>query len=881
MHSNHISLDGNNNIVIQEAQGSHIYVNSEEGVRQLLAEQGDEIKQILEHLQAQPEPVLQQFAQKIYQIGQIENAHFHIYGERTIKKHLTPPPFIPELFLGREVDLKTVHQKLFRGDNLLLLVNGQGGIGKTTLAAKYWEAYQDQYSHVAWVFAGNSLLDALLTLAQELALSFPEAMPNVERLPLLLKALSNLNKPCLLVIDNANDLEDLENHYLALRSCSNFHLLLTTRITEFEQAAFHQIQPLESKVAIDLFQTHYPKYQASDQPLMDQILGAVGHNTLVIELLAKKLRNLNKLREQYSLADLLQDLQGKGLLALGKSAPVKVGYQASVLALRQETPEAIIAAMYDLGELSAGEKQLMSVFAVLPAERIEFRVLEELLPETAELDSDLLALAQKGWLDYDEAGASFKISPVVQEIVRKKNETLSADCEGLIEALNEKLRYEPTTGHFLNASYSEAAVFARYGEMLVGCFEEADNGLAVLCERLGSFHRTRGNLAQALQFFEQYNQLSQELFEAYPGNVAFKKGLAITYQFLGQTHADLGNLAQALRFFEQFNQLSQELVEAYPHKVDFKNGLAISYEKSGQTHASLGNLAQALRFFETETQLFQELVEAYPDNVDFKNGLAIAYQFLGQTNTSLGNLAQAQRFFEQYYQLERQLFETYPDNVAFKNELAISHLKLGQTHVDLGNLAQALSFFETETQLFKELFEAYPDNVAFKNGLAISYSKLGQTHASLGNLARALPFLKQFNQLELQLFGAYPDNVGFKNSLAVSYTKLGMIHLLQADLIPAQVAFASFYQYSEELYEQAPDNIAISANYAEAMAIVAALRLLQGDDALSELDTAKQHFDRLHQLSERDYFAQKSALVAQMQVPSADMRALIIALSKF
>jgi hypothetical protein len=379
MHTNHISLDGNNNIVIQDAQGSHIYVNSDEGARQLLAEQGDQIKQILEHLQAQAEPVLQQFAQKIYQIGRIENAHFHIYGDRSIKKHLTPPPFIPELFLGREVDLTTVHQKLFSGDNLLLLVSGQGGIGKTTLAAKYWEKYQDQYSHVAWVFAGNSLLDALLSLAQALEMSFPEAMPNVKRLPLLLKALCNLNKPCLLVIDNANDLEDLENHYLALRSCSNFHLLLTTRITEFEQAAFHQIQPLETQVAIDLFQTHYPKYQASEQPLLEQILSAVGYNTLVIELLAKNLRNLNKLREQYSLADLLQDLQAKGLLALGKSAPVKVGYQAPGLALRQATPEAIIAAMYDLGALSVGEKRLMSVFAVLPAEKIGFEALRELL----------------------------------------------------------------------------------------------------------------------------------------------------------------------------------------------------------------------------------------------------------------------------------------------------------------------------------------------------------------------------------------------------------------------------------------------------------------------------------------------------------------------
>ncbi|MEL6945170.1 MAG: hypothetical protein AAFO82_21170, partial [Bacteroidota bacterium] len=56
----------------------------------------------------------------------------HNYGKKQIEKYLTIPPFQSDFFIGREQDLTAIHEKLFQGDNLLLLVNGRGGMGKTT-----------------------------------------------------------------------------------------------------------------------------------------------------------------------------------------------------------------------------------------------------------------------------------------------------------------------------------------------------------------------------------------------------------------------------------------------------------------------------------------------------------------------------------------------------------------------------------------------------------------------------------------------------------------------------------------------------------------------------------------------------------------------------
>ncbi len=237
------------------------------------------------------------------------------HGNQPIPKNLTAPPFISKVFIGREAEIKAVRQQLQNG-HLLLLVNGEGGIGKTTLAAHYYQQYAHDYQHLAWVFAESSLLDALLSLARPLQLEFAPEWSSQQRLNALLAGMANLASPCLLVIDNANNLAELNDYYLALSSCPNFHILLTTRITEFEQAARYAISPLPVELATQLFVEHYPQHQRAENPLLHSILAAVGYNTLVIELLAKNLAISNRLKTRYRLAELLADLQQKGLLAI-------------------------------------------------------------------------------------------------------------------------------------------------------------------------------------------------------------------------------------------------------------------------------------------------------------------------------------------------------------------------------------------------------------------------------------------------------------------------------------------------------------------------------------------------------------------------------------
>jgi hypothetical protein len=381
-----------------------------------------------------------------------------VQGEQKRSRLLTTPPFNSEHFIGRQKDLDSIEADYQQHNRLLVLVNGEGGIGKTTLAAKYWYAHEARYKHLAWLYAGAGIGVALLTLKEKLGVEFAPDDPLDTQVQRMAEALSNLDAPCLLVFDNANDEADLKAHYALLHRLSNCHILLTSRVRKVADMKVHAVLPLTEAEALQLFRTHYPDMTEAELPLLKDILRAVGYNTLVTEVLAKNMAVFNRYTVQYSLEGLLHELQEKGLLGL-KNKAVAVVYGSD--SLREAEPADIIAAMYDLASLDETERSLMSNLAVLPAENIPYDLLATLLAADAEeLEAPLGSLETKGWIEYHKADNSFKISPVIQEVTKAKNaERLLEDCRTLVKTLVEGLNND--NRH--NDNYRQADIFARLG----------------------------------------------------------------------------------------------------------------------------------------------------------------------------------------------------------------------------------------------------------------------------------------------------------------------------------------------------------------------------------------------------------------------------------
>jgi tetratricopeptide (TPR) repeat protein len=785
----------------------------------------------------------------------LNNPVFINYGDRKTPTILTAPTAsVPATFLGREKELQDIRQLLSSG-NTLALVNSEGGMGKTTLAAAYWNQYRHQYKHLAWLFCENGILAAMRSqLPQPLGLQ--EAMNEYADSPekqvaFLKNNLANLDKDCLLVLDNANEAVEIKA-FVADMTGLGWHVLMTSRCTQVlsDPKNEYPITSLPPDLAKQLFTKNYTETNPDFDALLDRFLKAVGYNTLCIEIFSKNLREGGPWG--YTFADFLTQLEQGGLFLGENSFDIITDYTNHVRKTAEKSDE-IIRALYNFTDLKAEETDLLIQFSLLPAENHTPEVLLALLPNDnpRQLKRRLDSLAQKGWLATDTT--SYRVSPVVQQIVlHQHSDRRWALAEPMIQKLHVIFENEgrhskniATAAPFaalvfglvenINAANNDIAIlfdrlwvyFTATGNLAQAMYTatrmrdvcekyEDKNNLAIAYEKLGSTHTALGNLDSALTFFEEETKLFEELHEAFPQNVKFKNGLAISYEKLGSTHTSLGNLNRALTFFEDETKLFEALHEAFPQNVAFKSGLAISYQYLGNMHTALGDLNAALKHYQQYNYLAIELHEAFPQNVDFKNGLAISYGKLGETHTTLGNLNAALRHFQQYNDLTKELHEAFSQNVEFKNVLAISYEKLGLTHTALGNLNRALTFFEQYNELEKELHEAFPQNVAFKLNLGWANQFLGNTHTSLGdlNLNKALEFYKEMNKLFRELHEAFPQNVTFKNGLAISYAKLGATHTALGNLDRALTFFEQYNDLAKELHEAYPQNVEFKKNLA-------------------------------------------------------------------
>jgi len=813
------------------------------------------------------------------------------YGNKKINKILGMPPFMPEVFLGREADLTDVHKKLFEENNLLLLVNGEGGIGKTTLAAKYYQKYHNDYAHLAWVFAETSLIEALLTLAFPLGISFDDKMPEPERFNVLLSEMANLKEPCLLVVDNANNLAELEIYYGKLRTCRNFHILLTTRVRELSSAKTHYVGHLDKATANELFTRHYPAHCREEDTLLEAVLEATGYNTLVIELLAKTLNHSNQYRKKYPLSGLLNDLTQKGLFGLSESPVVETLYHSSG-ALRKEKPEAILAAMYSLSTLSESETALLSVFAVLPAENILFETLADLLPNIEKVEDNLTTLHKKGWIEFDKQGKSFKCSPVVQETVRSQNKAnLFAHCLPMIDTLVEKFDYETGTGHLININYQTVFLYARYAESIVKYTNKPNYEIGLLSDKVGLLYENTGSWQKAKTFFEHsilffknilavhpneevlknalaisYQHLantyimcgeikdsialyaysykiSKELYIIHPERVEFIHTLSITYSKLGDLYTLFGKINASLSLYKKFSQLSNKLHESQPNNNEFKNALACSYSRLGESFESLGKIEEALQNFNLFNQLMKELHAANPKHREFKNGLAISYSKLGGIYFKDNNYNDALIIYKHFNQIIRQLSKENPETVNFKNNLALSYEKIGEVYRLLKDNKKALTYFKIENKLFRKFNQAHPEQFSLKKGLAISYQHLGITHLRLENKYNALDNFEQYHLLEKELHEKHPDVISIKNGLAISYQHLGITNLSLENKRKALDDFEQYHLLEKELHETYPEQVSFKNGLAVSLSNLGKLNI-----SLKNAEKGKTYLEQAEQL---------------------------------
>ena len=269
------------------------------------------------------------------------------YGNKKIDKFLASnvAKVNEEDFLGREDEIKEIRKRLTENKKLTL-INGEGGIGKTTLAAKYWQDNQNNYKHLAWLFCDSGIIENLkTTLSQALNLDLKE-IPEESQIDFLINKLNNLEKDCLLILDNANDKDELERFRTEF-SGLDWHILLTSRCENVAENEYY-IDHLPPNLAKELFKKNYDEKTDDFDELLTLFLESIGYNTLCIEIFSKTLKS----SELLSMKELMDDLAAKGLFLDDKTEEIQVNWTSNTKKHKANTSDSIIKELYNISNWS-------------------------------------------------------------------------------------------------------------------------------------------------------------------------------------------------------------------------------------------------------------------------------------------------------------------------------------------------------------------------------------------------------------------------------------------------------------------------------------------------------------------------------------------------
>ena len=347
-----------------------------------------------------------------------------------------PSTFSQEIIIGREKEFNKL--EIFLSENFKVLIQGEGGMGKTTIASSYYVKSLERkyYKYFVWLYCENGIFNSLDRLS---LIKYPklQKFSEKERNAKLLNFFHKKGKKLLLILDNANDPNDLAIFFNQTQGLST-HMIVTSRcrIKPNNSWKLLELNQLTKEDARTLFLQHYTKPIGREfSKLFDRLLNAISHNTLLIELFAKRLEEESIFG--YKLSDFLKRLEQNGLYL-----DERVGFtiQTQYTSYRRKIVESVdelLDIIYDFSNLKENLRKTLVNFAVLPAENHKKEFLLEIFQPESKID--LLAEFQRlyigGWITGDSA-SSYRINPVLQTIVLRKNRgSIRFDSEPLLTNL--------------------------------------------------------------------------------------------------------------------------------------------------------------------------------------------------------------------------------------------------------------------------------------------------------------------------------------------------------------------------------------------------------------------------------------------------------------
>ena len=323
-----------------------------------------------------------------------------------------PPP--SDNFVGRERELAQLNTLFNSGENQLIFINGEGGLGKSSLALKLaWERRND--FEFFWTTFTDDLEQTIINLSTAPPY-FVEDSSNPKAIFFHnLQCLRGYGDTAVLIIDNF-DLppekmsEVLHGEAFAALTRLRMKIIFTCRHRPTDFATCVEVLPLSEDELLKLMRQYY---SADDlENYLPQIIRAADFNTLIVEQSAKMLQqSWGQLSPQKILEQLKNPTDGGSIF--GK-----------------------LKAFYDLSELTPTAKKILAQAVLLPTRGINAAIF---LRTHEEYQQDKIRILElSGWLRKSTDNL-LSLHPLVREVCKPEVEQAQSECRDFVDKYSREI----------------------------------------------------------------------------------------------------------------------------------------------------------------------------------------------------------------------------------------------------------------------------------------------------------------------------------------------------------------------------------------------------------------------------------------------------------
>ncbi|MEV6863345.1 tetratricopeptide repeat protein [Streptosporangium subroseum] len=651
-------------------------------------------------------------------------------------QRLVNVPVHTHLFVGRSDELTGLERALASaGPVVVAAVHGLGGVGKSTLAARYavTHARAGAVNPVWWITADTpaSIEAGMVGLAVALQPELATVLP-LEALAQRAFSWLACHQNWLLVLDNVTTPAHIQP---LLAQAPTGRFLITSRLA----TGWHQIT--SAVVRLDVLEED----EALDLLTAIATLGRPGARLPEAARLCAELGYLPLAIEQAGAYLHQSGLTPSAYLDLLAGNPAVTYDQAAEGADAERTIARIWRATLDHLSDTPLAGQVLRILAWYASEAIP-RTLLEKVGEPALVQRAIGRLAAYNMITVVDDD-TLSLHRLVQAVARTPDPNDPHRAEADIQAAHDQATRLlddaiPTTSE-------EPADWPRWRILLPHIAALTDHPdttdvLAHLLNESGLFLRDQGAIIRSIDYFQRAHTASaQSLGVDHPNALGSRNNLGSAYRAAGDLGRAIPLLERTLADYERV------LGTDHPDTLGSRNNLAGAYE-------SAGDLGRAIPLHERTLADYERVLGTdHPDTLGSRNNLASAYQ-------AAGDLKQAISLFERTLaDRERILGTDHPSTLSSRNNLAGAYQAAG-------NLRQAIPLHErTLADRERVLGIDHPSTLISRNNLASAYR-------AAGDLERAIPWYERtLADYERVLDSDHPDTLTSRNNLASAYQAAG------------------------------------------------------------------------------------------------------------